>query len=614
MRFLSPAVIRPSGWLLRQLQIQASGLAGNLDRIWPDVRDSRWIGGDREGWERVPYWLDGFIPLAWMLDDEDLKHRATRYINAIIDRQEPDGWICPCSRSERPKYDTWAVLLIGKVLISYYDCTGDRRALTAVRGAFRQLNQHLEQYPLFNWGRFRWFEGLVTLTALKQIDPEPWLDELARKLHRQGVDYSRLIAENRERLTQPSKKWDRDNHVVNYAMALKAAILYGQFTGNSEICASEELFQFLRHFHGTSYGHFTGDECLAGCSPIQGSELCSVVEAMYSFELNFAAGGDMRWLDRLERLAFNGLPAATTADMWAHQYVQQSNQIGAVTESALNWTTNNGQAHIFGLEPHFGCCTANFGQGWPKLALSSLLRSDSGVVAAVHLPVTADLEINGVEVRIECRTDYPFRSRINYVITSDRPVEFEFGIAIPGFADLARVDGREVECGGIYRIFKVWRECEEIQVDLEFSPRPSLSRNGLYSIWRGPLLFALPVTGVTERREYVSDGVERRYPYCDYEIAPAGEWRFGLAGLEFESHEHPVPEMPFAPDNPPVTLSGRLVPVEWKIKPGFRAICNPLPESNVPAGNPVAMELIPYGCTMLRMTELPLVGKNTDEP
>ena len=55
--------IAPAGWLKRQLEIQARGLSGNLDKIWPDVRDSRWIGGDRDGWERVPYWLDGFIPL-----------------------------------------------------------------------------------------------------------------------------------------------------------------------------------------------------------------------------------------------------------------------------------------------------------------------------------------------------------------------------------------------------------------------------------------------------------------------------------------------------------------------------------------------------------------------
>ena len=56
------------GWLRRQLEIQANSLSGNLDKMWPDIQDSAWIGGDREGWERVPYWLDGFIPLAYLLE------------------------------------------------------------------------------------------------------------------------------------------------------------------------------------------------------------------------------------------------------------------------------------------------------------------------------------------------------------------------------------------------------------------------------------------------------------------------------------------------------------------------------------------------------------------
>lgn len=50
--------IMPCGWL-QQLRIQAEGLSGNLHKVWPDIRDSKWIGGTREGWERVPYWLDG---------------------------------------------------------------------------------------------------------------------------------------------------------------------------------------------------------------------------------------------------------------------------------------------------------------------------------------------------------------------------------------------------------------------------------------------------------------------------------------------------------------------------------------------------------------------------
>ena len=32
----------PTGWLKEQLEIQASGLAGNLDKIWPYIKDSKW--------------------------------------------------------------------------------------------------------------------------------------------------------------------------------------------------------------------------------------------------------------------------------------------------------------------------------------------------------------------------------------------------------------------------------------------------------------------------------------------------------------------------------------------------------------------------------------------
>ena len=70
LNFIKPGNLSPQGWLLKQLQLQASGLNGNLDKIWPDVKDSKWLGGDCEGWERLPYFLDGFIPMAYLLRDE----------------------------------------------------------------------------------------------------------------------------------------------------------------------------------------------------------------------------------------------------------------------------------------------------------------------------------------------------------------------------------------------------------------------------------------------------------------------------------------------------------------------------------------------------------------
>ena len=165
--------IRPEGWLRRQLEIQARGLSGNLDKIWPDVRDSAWIGGDREGWERVPYWLDGFIPLAHLLRDEDLIARADRYVQCIVDRQQEDGWICPCTEEQRVNYDLWAVLLIGKVLALHCEFTADERVENALYAAMKNLHGLMAAgtVHLSDWGKFRWFEGLVPLIHLYKRHP-----------------------------------------------------------------------------------------------------------------------------------------------------------------------------------------------------------------------------------------------------------------------------------------------------------------------------------------------------------------------------------------------------------------------------------------------------------
>src|SRR5258708_16073059 len=87
--------IRPAGWLSTQLRIQAAGLTGHLDEFWPDLADSAWIGGKGEGWERGPYWLDGLVPLAFLLDDERLKQKAQHWITSILDHQQEDGWLRP---------------------------------------------------------------------------------------------------------------------------------------------------------------------------------------------------------------------------------------------------------------------------------------------------------------------------------------------------------------------------------------------------------------------------------------------------------------------------------------------------------------------------------------
>ncbi len=88
--------IRPTGWLRRQLQIQADGLSGHLDETWADVGpNSGWLGGNGESWERGPYFLDGLTPLAYLLDDARLKAKAQKYIDWTLNNQAANGLIGP---------------------------------------------------------------------------------------------------------------------------------------------------------------------------------------------------------------------------------------------------------------------------------------------------------------------------------------------------------------------------------------------------------------------------------------------------------------------------------------------------------------------------------------
>ena len=98
---------------------------------------------------------------------------------------------------------------------------------------------------------------------------------------------------------------------------------------------------------------------------------------MWSYSTLFSAFGDVSFLDRVERIAYNALPATFASrrggDMWNHQYLQANNEISAEKQYFHIWQIDDNQdSEVYGLAPNIGCCTANFNQGWPKLAAFSL--------------------------------------------------------------------------------------------------------------------------------------------------------------------------------------------------------------------------------------------------
>lgn len=600
--------LRPEGWLLHQLRIQAEGLSGHLHEIWPDVRDSAWIGGNREGWERVPYWLDGFIPLAHLLDDEAMIETANRYIHAIISRQQADGWICPCAQKERAGYDAWAVLLIGKVLALHCEFENDPAVEEALYRTMRNLYELLcnGTIHLFDWGQFRWYEGLIPLLYLqKQHKGEAWIKDLAEILRNQGTDFESLI----EFWKRPMNKWTFETHIVNLCMMFKYEALSCALLGEAYENKAEALWQILNQYNGTAVGTFTGDECLSGVANNQGTELCAIVELMYALEWLYRTTGNRAWADRLEKVAFNALPATFTDDMWAHQYDQMVNQPACITFPGKSFfRTNNSEAHLFGLEPHYGCCTANMHQGWPKLALHALQRTPHGLLCAHLLPVSVHTQIGGKDVSIRIDTNYPFRMNASIIIDAADDAEFELKIRIPAWAKNIKLCGKSVRTGrdGCITLHQTWQGHTTLNLSMRAEAKLTKRPLKLFCAEYGPLVFSLPVQAEYHRIEYTRARVPRAFPYCDYELHPTSEWRYGFADRALVVNERPIDDIPFSSTNPPLALKARMARVDWDWADGYDSVPALRPASDKQIRQVEEIELIPYGCAKLRMTEMPL--------
>ena len=592
--------IKPKGWLYKQLRIQATGLSGNLDKVWPDVRDSSWIGGTKDGWERVPYWLDGFIPLAYFLEDKDMIARAKKYIDAIVSKQNDDGWLCPCSKENRANYDAWAVFLMTKVLTVYYECSKDEKIPDVIYRTLKNYYELIstEQIKLFGWAEYRWFEFFIAINFTYERCKEDWLKDLAKIIKKQGSDYEACAVH----WDTPRNEWAFYTHIVNIAMMLKYEAVSCELLDTEYKDIAEKLRGVLKQYNGTVVEIFTGDECLSGISPIQGTELCAVVEQMYAYELLFAYTGDSKWAERLEILAFNALPATISDDMWTHQYVQMNNQIACqkFIDTKPIFRTNGPESHLFGLEPNFGCCTANFNQGWPKFALSSFMYNDEGVINVV--PVPCQLKTSDFDITLD--TNYPFDNTLKYTIDSNK--DFKFEIRIPADAENIIINEKKASTDDLKFNIIAGEKCE-ITVSFVLNPHFEEYSYNLKYVKCGSLVFSLPIKFEKIMHEYVRNDVERKFPYCDYELIPQSDWNYAFADASLSVETKTPGEVPFSVDEPPITIAAKMKKIDWGFEEGYTTVCAKTPKSLETVSDTEDIKLVPYGAAKLRMTVMPLI-------
>jgi hypothetical protein len=598
--------IKPRGWLLRQLRIQADGLSGHLDEgFWPSLDStSGWLGGSGESWERGPYFLDGLVPLAYLLEDPKLIAKAKTWVEWTLTHQRQDGAIGPVKNE-----DWWPNYVLLKALTQYFEATGDPRVIPLMERYIAYQNARLAERPLKEWAIYRWADEVLSLVWLYNRTGNGAALELARKLHEQGYDWNKHFANflYHEKVTKGNT--NLGTHGVNNAMAMKTAAVWWQISGQG--ADREAIYQMLKEldrYHLLPSGAHSADEHYAGLDPSQGTELCAVVEAMFSLEHALAILGDPALGDRLEKLAYNALPGTFTADMWAHQYDQQPNQV-LCSHAPRQWSDNGPDSNLYGLEPNFGCCTANFHQGWPKLIASLWMATpDHGLAAAAYGPNQVNALVgNGVRVLIDEETEYPFRGAVRFAVTPALPTRFPLLLRIPAWAagTTITVNGKpepNVKAGTFHRLERRWKQGDRVQAIFPLRVRTSRWYQNSAALERGPLVFSLAI-GEDWRK------LHQWGPAADWEVRPTTVWNYALdlAGPP-EVLKKPTGDFPFSPEGRPLEMR-----VRGRRLPGWEMVKNsagPLPASPVTSEEPLeTLTLIPYGAAKLRITAFPVLRR-----
>ena len=195
--------IRPRGWLLSQLEAQADGLSGHMGLFWEDITNSVWLNGtysEGDGLnEDLPYWANGFVPLAFLLRDErpQLLAQLEGTLDRIVAAQAADGWLGPRDRPTGDGDRYWRQYPLLLALTQYAEAAPaaqSARLVDAIRRFLHGFARWIEVTPVDVWSAFRWQDMALTIFWMLDNHPggeESFLLELATTLSQQGFDWGK---------------------------------------------------------------------------------------------------------------------------------------------------------------------------------------------------------------------------------------------------------------------------------------------------------------------------------------------------------------------------------------------------------------------------------------
>lgn len=622
---LPVGAIQPEGWLKKYLLLQKEGLTGKLGEIsaWLEKEDNAWLTkGGSHGWEEVPYWLKGYGNLAYILNDSSMLKETKLWINAMLASQQENGYF-GTQNIVRGNPELWSNMIALWCLQSYYEYSNDSRVIDLMTGYFKwQMtvpdSQLLEDY----WENSRGGDNLYSIFWLYNITGEPFLLELAEKIHRNTADWT-------------GDSYLPNWHNVNVAQCFREPATYYMLSGDSaHLRASYNDYYLIRRIFGqVPGGMFGADENarMGYIDPRQGTETCGFVEQMASDEILLRITGDPLWAANCENVAFNSYPAAVMPDFKALRYITAPNQ--AISDSENHHPGIDNRGPFLAMNPFSSrCCQHNHAQGWPYYTENLVFASpDNGMAIALYGACSAKVTTgkNGVPVVLTEETNYPFEETVRFRFNMSETVEFPFYLLIPSWCNGASLKinntqiKKELIAGKYVKIERKWKDGDfvDIHLPMHLSVSEWATNRNSVSLNYGPLTFSLLIKEeykkVNSKETAIGDSQWQKdadpEAWPSYELYPASPWNYALyinekdlnGSFRIVKRAWLGDNFPFTQESVPITVEakGRRIP-SWTIdKYGLTAV---LPEENAVQSDALEnITLIPMGAARLRISSFP---------
>lgn len=431
--------IRAEGFLKQQLLRGKDGMAGHLYELEPEMIAApytrafhvpAWTDSEGTGWGAEiagNYWA-AYIQHAFVLQDAQMIERASAWVDAVLKRQQPDGYLGTYTNPQNEDavyedYNGWGTACGMRALLAFYDATGREDVLRAV-------------HRCMLWFCDTW-QG-----DKKTVYGGPFLIEPMAFTYAYTGD-TRLVAfceaymaylEQHDLFQRSCRSMLDDvpqynaDHVAGAGVAVRLPALLYTMTGKEDyLRACETRIRRMRERAVNHAGALaTASEFLAARSATAETEYCSFFFWNTSYAYMNYITGEAQYGDYMEELFYNGAQGARKKDEKAIPYLSAANQVYATMHSSNSMDDKQVYAPCYPV----ACCPVNAVGIVPEFVRSLLLHdANEDLYAMAYGPCS--LQYGSVSLRED--TLYPFRDQVCFTMQSDFSCTFH--LRIPQWAE-----------------------------------------------------------------------------------------------------------------------------------------------------------------------------------